>query len=130
VHPCHRRFYSLQDKDLGCVNGRRCITIQPSPFILAKIVVLKPMVAVKRRFPDARTTGKVIRLFEMFRITRLSEEADEHGASGDHSRPCQPPQVDGLDRIAEQAEVIQQKRCQHLTGDDERQHRGCSQFGG
>jgi hypothetical protein len=132
VHPCHLRFYRLQDKDFGCVMGRRRVTTQPSPSILAKIFILKPIVAFNRRFPAARSThrqGHVSRL-QSFRFTWLSKEADEHGASGDHNRPGQPPQVDGLDRIAEQAEVIQQKRCQHLTGDDERQHRGGSQLGG
>jgi hypothetical protein len=44
-HPEHRciRTYSLQDKDFGCVVGRRRITIQPSPSGLAKIFILKPI---------------------------------------------------------------------------------------
>ena len=38
-----QRIYSLQDKDFGCVIGRRRITIQPSPSSLAKIFILKPI---------------------------------------------------------------------------------------
>ncbi|MGB5620271.1 MAG: hypothetical protein WBM78_25755, partial [Desulfobacterales bacterium] len=60
VHPCHLRFYSLQDKDFGCVIGRRRITIQPSPSSLAKIFILKPIVAFNPHFPHVRITGRVI----------------------------------------------------------------------
>jgi len=51
-------FYRLLIKVLGCVIGRRRITLQPSPSGLAKTIIVKPIYRCLTALPAAVKTDR------------------------------------------------------------------------